>query len=442
MKREPLHLARALWLAPLAATVHLAVFTAGVLDRPTHGFVAYYAAARLVTEGAETHQFYDDDWFRRQVARFESGASDIYNLNPPTTALLAIPVAALEHRAARRLWTVLSALCLAVALRCLVHETGMPQLQALPFAAFALLVQPVHANLRYGQAYLVMLALLTTAWYGYRHARPAVCGSALGALLVLKMAGSLLWPLLLLRRRWRELGWSAATVCVIVLASLPWLHRHAWEVWLELLPSLSLKPELAVTAYQTQSGLLRHLLVPDLRWNPAPWLPAPALEPALRRLGAAVILGLSVTAALWPGPGPRASMPRQPRRAARPAARPEPERRRADLLFAAFTAAGIILSPVSLDYHYALLLIPMAILAADLRSSDSWPPRALLAAAMALIGLDLGYGSLGTAGGPIALLGYPKLYGAWLLWGLALCRSLPKRDGRPGGGTTAAAPRS
>lgn len=78
-------------------------------------------------------------------------------------------------------------------------------------------------------------------------------------------------------------------------------------------------------------------------------------------------------------------------------------------------------------YHYTLLLIPIAILAADLRSDEALAPRLLLGMAMAPIGLDLSYLKLGTAGGPITLLGYPKLYGAWLLWGLALGRSLSEK---------------
>jgi hypothetical protein len=43
---------------------------------------------------------------------------------------------------------------------------------------------------------------------------------------------------------------------------------------------------------------------------------------------------------------------------------------------------------------------------------------------MTLIALDLPYRSPRLADGAWALLAYPKLYGAWLLWGLAIwaCR--------------------
>jgi len=93
---------------------------------------------------------------------------------------------------------------------------------------------------------------------------------------------------------------------------------------------------------------------------------------------------------------------------------------RADLIFAAIVSANVILSPVSLDYHYALLLVPIVILMAWVREQAVAWPGIVLAAAMLLLAADLPYRAPQLAAGAWALLTYPTLYGAWLLWGLAL----------------------
>jgi hypothetical protein len=89
---------------------------------------------------------------------------------------------------------------------------------------------------------------------------------------------------------------------------------------------------------------------------------------------------------------------------------------------AAFATLGVLVSPFSLDYHYTLLLLPIAVLLAA-RHQRPWPPAAtvLLMIAVALLALDLPFrGHLLLPHPALALLGYPKLYGGSLLWALCL----------------------
>jgi hypothetical protein len=103
-----------------------------------------------------------------------------------------------------------------------------------------------------------------------------------------------------------------------------------------------------------------------------------------------------------------------------------------DLVLALFVMASILLSPVALDYHYVLALLPVAILLAHL---PSWGSLDSLIAglgwltAVAAIGLNLPYQSAAIQGGAWALLAYPKLYGAILLWILAMTGSSTGRIG-------------
>lgn len=382
-----------LWSLVLLLLLRFTLFSISAATRPSHGFVAYYTAAQLVRRGANVNRFYDDDWFRAQTEAQQPAASDIYNVNLPTTALLLLPLAGLSYTGARVIWTLFNLVCLIGAGGWLLQQAGLRGLWGLGFIAFTLLYQPLYANFRLGQAYVLLFGLLVMAWYGYRSRRPGILGVSLGLMLALKTAGILLWPLLLIRRRWRALMWGVASVLVVVLVSLPWLGLEAWQTYFHLLPGLNARPEMAVTAYQTQLSFVRHLFTFDARWNPAPLLPASALGIWLPWVSFAVLAGLS---AYWAH-----------------------TMQQADLVFAAFVVANVILSPVSVDYHYTLLLVPIAVLLAWARTQMSRRLWIVLGAAISLIAADLPYRSLQQAEGARALLAYPKLYGAWLLWGLA-----------------------
>ena len=157
---------------------------------------------------------------------------------------------------------------------------------------------------------------------------------------------------------------------------------------------------MAVAAYQDLPGLVWHLLRPDPRWNPAPALAALRLAAAL-----AIALPLTLMAATF----------LLTRRA-------DPRCRRTDALaLAAWMTLTIILSPVSEDYHYTLLLVPIVILLAYWRDAGPGRPALIaLALGVALIGAPLPYKDPALSVGARALLAYPKLYGALVLWAVAL----------------------
>ena len=101
------------WLAVALLGARFVWFTLATAREPSDGFAAYYTAARLLREGEPVSRFYDNAWFRLQVARFNPAEDDIYNVNPPPTALLALPLAGLDRDLARLTWLILSLLVLA-----------------------------------------------------------------------------------------------------------------------------------------------------------------------------------------------------------------------------------------------------------------------------------------------------------------------------------------
>jgi hypothetical protein len=384
-----------LWGAWCVCGVQAARFILLAIDtapQETQGFIGVYTSARLLREGAEVQQFYSD-WFPQQMAHMGFTVREVFGGNPPTAALIGLPFSPLSYIDARVGWSVLSLLVLAAALMALVRLTGLRGIWVPTFLAGVLSFQPLHANIRFANMYVVLLGLLTLAWWGYRQGRQWAIGPALGLMMIFKVSGGGILLLLLVQRQGKALLLIAGTAVATVLVSLPLLGIESWRTYLSLLSKLVSDPSIAVAARQSMSGFFRHLFTFDAFWNPAPWFVAPVL--------AEVLFGLSLVAALLP--------------AAWLAARHGPS----DLLFAAFTVISIILVPTALDYHYTLMILPLALVWATLQQRPRVLPLAVFAAAAFAMGADLPYQSPRLSEGLWALLAYPKLYGAWLLWGLA-----------------------
>lgn len=381
-----------LLLLLVVAGGHFLFFLAQAAVRPSSGFVTYYTSARLVREGHKVALFYDRAWFQAQIEQHTPGVRDIYHANLPTMSLMLLPLSALDYRAARIAWTGVNLLIFLVAGGWLLAQAGFREEWGLGMGLLALLYQPLYANLYDGQAYVLLFGLLVLAWEGYRREVASWLGLALALMLLLKSAGLMLWPLLLVQRQGKALGWALLLTVGAACLSLPRLGQEAWRRYGELVVAVPRAPEMAVTAYQSHLSLFRHLFDYDARWNPAPLADLPILANALAPLTLLLLLGLT----LWRAWGHPPS----------------------ELTFAAVVLLNVMLSPVSLDYHYTLLLLPIALLVAWARQRATLRVWLLLLLGIALIAADLPYRSPRLGVGAWALLAYPKLYGAALLWWL------------------------
>ncbi|MBZ5587488.1 MAG: DUF2029 domain-containing protein [Acidobacteriia bacterium] len=359
-------------------------------------FTVYYTLSRLLVRGGALAATYDDATFAAELGHVQPGLVDV-NVNPPTTALLALPLAGLALPTARVAWTAINLALLFAAVGWIAWEAGLGSGWVPALVAAAIACEPIVANLDLGQAYIAMLVLEVFAWHAYRRDRSASLGVALGLMLALKVAGVLLLLLLVVERRWRALAWTAGTGAALVCACWPWTSLVAWRGFATALSRAGRAPEATVTAYQTLPGIIGHLTVPDTLWNPAPLFRTPEIGGWLAVGSAILAAGLLVVLAR------RASVTSASR-------------------FAAYATAGVALTPLALDYHYALLLLPVALLVGGARRSGQPLTWCALGVAVLLLGADLPYRSPRLAPGAWALLAYPKLYGAMLLCALALWR--------------------
>jgi glycosyl transferase family 87 len=380
----------ALALASLALIVLLFLVrtVAPSAGRLTHGFLAYYVAGQAIHDGVPATRLYDDRWFVARVKELSQGTvADIYLANPPTLAVAWSPLAYLSPTAAREVWTWgVNLPCLALSLWLLAAEIGMLRRPwaIVAMSALVTLAAPTREQFSLGQMYVCLLLLHVIGWRAYIQRRNAIAGIALGLAIALKISG---WPiavLMLVQRRWAAAGWAAATAAVSALITLPWVGVSAWNTWLfRQIPHTMRSPDATVTAYQDTTGFWQHLFRFDAIYNPSPLFDAPALASLLT-------LVTTVGAIL-------ALMARK---------------RSASIGFAAAVALTELLSPAAEQYHYVILLLPLAVLWHEAWRSQHAGLGACALLATLLIACPIDYKS---AHPMWALLhNYPRLFGGWI----------------------------
>lgn len=392
-RRDRGRLRRVAWLVALLALVALAWRVADGLGRPTGVFPSYWVAARLVLAGEPIARFYDDRWFARQVAERVPGVHEIYHANPPTTALLCLPLAPLPHDAAKGIMVALSALALLLSLGIVHRARPVPAAWRPWLAAFVLLAPAVRSNLVHGQVYLLVLLLFVLAWR-CRRREPGVAGSALGLAAVAKMAGLPLWLLAAIERRWRALATAGIVAAAGLAAASAVAGPGVWTAWRGRIAELARDPRLSIPVYENLHAWALRLLAPHPRFNPDPLVNAPALAQPLVAVLVAGLLAVSLLAARATADG--------------------------DLRFSLFLLLSLLASPVTGQDTLAVALLPAALLTARLRRWRS--PAGGVLAVGCLLTFGPGAGLLDRfADGAAALAAFPRLYGTLLLWGLA-CR--------------------
>lgn len=395
----------------VAACLPIVRFLWQAAQRETHGFAAYYTASRIVLERPEAlSRAYDDDWFADQISKM--GFKDIYDVfefQPPAAALILVPLAGFEPGTSRGLWTAMNVLLLCGGLFLLVRGLRVPAVHLLWILPLSFAFAPLTDNFRYGQGYVLLFFLESVLIWGLLSDRCNIAGAGLGLMGILKTAGLWIWPFLVLARQWRPLKSALGAMLLIGLLSASWLGLAPWGAYFDRLPELAYVPKRYVTAYQTVASLTGHLLVFDGRWNRAPVADLPALAP---------ILDLGVVAASFVITLRAISLAEGF------------ERHRAPTL-GLITALIVAPAPLAEGYHYTLVL-PAVVIASwwAYRAKASLAAWAVLAMAVCLLAAPFPYRSESLAAGWWALLAYPRVYGAYLLWGWFAWRV--SRAGRAG----------
>jgi len=364
----------------------------------TGGYLACYVGGQIVKNHEPGDHLYDEKLFLERSLQVSGGqARDVYSPDPPPLAVACLPLAYLQLLDARHVWIWLNVLFMGLAIALIAAQFSRPpQLLTITLlTALFTLAAPTRDQFFLGQLYALLLLLHVIGWRAYIGRRDALAGTALGLAMVLKVSG---WPiglLMIARRRWTAVGWAVITALGVAIITLPWVGIDAWRAeFLSGIPKVLGSSAATLTAYQDTTGFWQHWFRYDAELNPSPIINAPWL---------ATVLTLATTGI--------ACVALVVRKCASYAS------------FAAAVALIELLSPAAEQYHYTVLLLPLAIL-----WRDAWLHRcrfALGAAAVAtfLIGWPIPYKSPHPEWA--FLLSYPRLLGGWILFAALLmtCRS-------------------
>jgi hypothetical protein len=361
----------------------------------------YYTYARLTLEGGSLDRVYDEEYFNSRVREFGFDLRDQPN-NPPTAGLVYMPAAWLPPVAAKVVWSVVSLVALAFALKILLGISGIRPSGTVGMWLLTLvfLWRPAYDNVAFGQVYFVLLLLFALSMKSM--VRGGAPGTAIPLALAVLLKGYGTIPVLFLaiQKRWKEIALFVAAAACVIAVTLPLLGRSSWAEFLSVvLPSLGSLPPHAHVAYQTINGLVRHLFTYDPQWLPSPAVVLPELlvKGLAYSLSAAVI---GVVLFCSRRVSPRGKI----------------------LAYSAALASGVVTAPLAEEYHFVLfipLIIALAAEYASLRSADSWRIFGTLIPALAVIVLaaPINYKAFQYSSFPAVLLGYPKLYaGLTILW--------------------------
>jgi hypothetical protein len=298
------------------------------------------------------------------------------NAHPPGAVFLALPLGQLGFTDALAVWNVMSVWCLILSVALVVAglRCRVPGWAVLPAVTALVFTNPFWTQSLHGQLNLVILLLLVGAWSADRSGRPWLAGGLVGAAAVVKLFPGYLLVYFAARGQWRAAAAGVAAIAVgfgLTSATLGW---DVWRVYFaEVLPHT--REFAAAWTNASLPGWWLKLFDP-LDWYAArPW-------PVVRSRGLAAAAGLltaaALTALLW----------RRLRRAA-----PTPDRG-----FAAALVVMLLVSPITWDHYFLLLLLPVAVLWRDLPPGGSravfWAvlvvmavsPYALAEAGMLLVG--------------------------------------------------------
>jgi hypothetical protein len=164
------------------------------------------------------------------------------NAHPPTSVLLAVPFALLDYPDAVLVWNLLSLGALFASLWLVGRELGITATAWAVFPAVTLLLlcSPFRQQMNQGQLNLVLLLLLTGTWVAWRSGRPGLSGVLLGAATALKVFPGFLFLFFALRREGKVLASGVLSFVTLSLLTVTLLGTDAYRTYVtEVVPQVS-----------------------------------------------------------------------------------------------------------------------------------------------------------------------------------------------------------
>ncbi len=363
-------------------------------------FADYYTASRMALNGTfDNAAIYDYYKFEKSAGNYFKGTLSSFIPDPPSTALILIPLAWLPPETARVAFMLADLLCAALLVVMLVRLTHLPPVLLTVIVLLSGI--SLWSDVREGQVYLLLALVIVTALVLEKEGKRFGAGLLLGAALPVKYITALFVGYFLLRKRYRLVTGATIAAAAVFAAGfvLGGVKMNEYYLSVILPQHLAGNIQNPFSVYsQSFNSLLNRIFVPNTTLNAHPFIDAPFLGLWLRALVPLVALLLVVIAVF--------------------ASRSFPEHERTMYSIAVLTLFGLSVSPVSASYHMTLLIIPMALLFAIAASEDTSQETVYLKSRMPLmfalylaVSLVPYYKLYPSAGEfPLLLLSYSRLF--------------------------------
>jgi len=275
-----------------------------------------------------------------------------YNVHPPTSVLLALPLGRLDYPDAVLVWNAISLAAFLISLVIVAAVLPVPRTLSLPALALLPFCHPLYLNFYHGQINLVLVLLVTAIWVLERSGRSGIAGLILGAAAAIKLFPAFLAIYYVARGRLRPLMFAALSFLALTFATALVLGPDAFHDYVTVV--LPWNKDFRILGYNISIAGLWHKLFHPIQGE--------MIEPLWPSLAVArwgtLLSNLAITLIV-------ATVVHR--------ARTLTER---DLAFATTVTAMLLVSPVTWDHSLLLLLVPIAVIARSAEKSR-WIPAAL-----------------------------------------------------------------
>jgi len=281
----------------------------------------------------------------------------IINAHPPSSVLLALPLARLDFETAFIAWNLASLLLLALSTWLVGRglRIPFPAWSVFPATVLLLLCDPLYQQIHQGQLNLVLLALLCGTWAAERAGRPRLAGVLIGAATAIKILPAFLLAYYVLRRRWLIVVSGAISLGLVTGLTAAIFGLDAYRSYIQLAV-----PEIYWFRVAWNNNSLAGFwcrLFDTLPWKERYlWRSDPLwYSPALAHVG--YWASAAVVAAVTAGAARRARSQDDDDRA-----------------FGLAITAMLLVSPLVWEHYFVLLLIPLAVCWRDItpRRATGW----------------------------------------------------------------------
>jgi Glycosyltransferase family 87 len=282
-----------------------------------------------------------------------------YNVHPPTSVLLALPLARLDYPDAVLVWNAISLAAFLISLVIVAAVLPVPRTLSLPALALLPFCHPLYLNFYHGQINLVLVLLVTAIWAFERSGRSSAAGLLLGAAAAIKLFPAYLAIYYLAQGRIRPVMFAALSFLALTLATALILGPQAFHDYATVV--MPWNADFRILGYNISIAGLWHKLFHPIQGE--------MIEPLWPSLAVArwgtLSSNLAITAIVATVAHRARSLTEQ------------------DLAFATTVTAMLLVSPVTWDHSLPLLLVPIAVIARSAGKSQ-W----ILAALLLILAID------------------------------------------------------